>query len=159
LQPLERELFVPDRMPVFNLAVEEGRYYGLPIYEVPGFKFGRYHHRGEAVTSPDDPRREPDAEDERLLREFAQRYFPKGSGPTMALRACMFTNTADEHFVIDRHPEHQQIVLASPCSGHGYKFCSVVGEILAELICDGRTRHDIGFLRLDRPALEPGATR
>ena len=152
LQPLEPELFAPDRFPVFNLAVEEGRYYGLPIYEVPGFKFGRYHHRGEAVTSADDPRREPDAEDERLLREFAQRYFPKGSGPTMALRACMFTNTADEHFVIDRHPEHQQIVLASPCSGHGYKFCSVVGEILAELICDGRTH--IGFLRLDRPALK-----
>ena len=159
LQPLEPELFVPDRFPVFNLAVEEGRYYGLPIYEVPGFKFGRYHHRGETVPSADELRREPDAEDERLLREFAKRYFPRGSGPTMALRACMFTNTADEHFVIDRHPEHQQIVLASPCSGHGYKFCSVVGEILAELICDGRTRHDIGFLRLDRPALEPGATR
>jgi sarcosine oxidase len=156
-QPLRPELFTPDRFPVFNLAVDEGRYYGLPVYEVPGFKFGRYHHRGETVISPDDLRREPDAEDERLLRQFAERYFPNGGGPTMALRTCMFTNTADEHFVIDHHPEYPQVILASPCSGHGYKFCSVVGEILADLACDGHTRHDIGYLRLGRPGLKPGA--
>jgi len=153
LQPQRPELFTPERFPVFNLQVEEGRYYGLPIYEVPGFKLGRYHHRGETMPA-DAMRREVDAEDEDLLRRFAQRYFPDGSGPTLALRACMFTNTPDEHFVIDRHPDHKQVVLASPCSGHGYKFCSVVGEILADLASgDGSTRHDIGFLRLDRPAL------
>ena len=135
---------------VFNLQVEEGRYYGLPIYEVPGFKFGRYHHRGEVGTA-DTLRREVDAEDEALLRQFSERYFPKGSGATMALRACMFTNTADEHFVIDRHPDHPQVVLASPCSGHGFKFASVVGEILADLATgDGTTRHDIDLLRIDR---------
>jgi sarcosine oxidase len=154
LQPTRPELFGPARFPVFNLAVEEGRYYGLPIYQVPGFKFGRYHHRGETIASPDEIRREPDAEDERILRHFASRYFPEGCGPTMALRTCMFTNTPDEHFIIDRHPEHPQVILASPCSGHGYKFCSVIGEVLADLAIDGRTRHDIGFLRLDRPALE-----
>ena len=72
----------------------------------------------------------------------------------MALKACMFTNTPDEHFVLDHHPEFPQVVLASPCSGHGYKFCSVVGEILADLATgDGRTQHDIGFLRLRRPDL------
>jgi sarcosine oxidase len=154
LQPRKPELFEPAKFPVFNLAVEEGRYYGLPIYEVPGFKFGRYHHRGEAMNSGDEPRREPDAEDERMLREFAERYFPDGSGPTMALRTCMFTNTPDEHFIIDHHPEYPQVILASPCSGHGYKFCSVIGEILADLASgDGHTRHDIDFLRLNRPAL------
>jgi sarcosine oxidase len=85
------------------------------------------------------------------LRAFAERYFPDGSGPTMALRACMFTNTPDEHFILDHHPDHPQVVLASPCSGHGYKFCSVVGEVLADLATgDGTTRHDIGFLRLAR---------
>src|SRR5215470_9483514 len=76
LQPMEPELFSPDRFPVFNLQVEEGRYYGLPIYEVPGFKFGRYHHRGE-VGEADTLRREVDAEDEALLRQFSERYFPK----------------------------------------------------------------------------------
>jgi sarcosine oxidase len=154
LQPTRPELFAPARFPVFNVVVEEGHYYGLPVYEVPGFKLGRYHHRGELVPSPDDLRREPDAEDERLLREFAERYFPDGCGPTMALRTCMFTNTPDEHFILDRHPEYPQVILASPCSGHGYKFCSVIGEILADLATgDGRTRHQIDFLRLDRPAL------
>jgi sarcosine oxidase len=153
LQPLRPTLFTPERFPVFNLELEEGRYYGLPIYEVPGFKFGRYHHRNETAAA-DQMRREVDAEDERLLRQFAERYFPDGAGPTLALRACLFTNTPDEHFVLDRHPEHLQVVLASPCSGHGYKFCSVVGEILADLATgDGQTRHDIRFLRLDRPAL------
>lgn len=151
LQPHEPELFSCARFPVFNLQVEEGRYYGLPIYEVPGFKFGRYHHRGE-TSRADDVRREPDHEDERLLRDFGERYFPKGSGATMALRSCMFTNTPDEHFILDHHPAHPQVVLASPCCGHGYKFCSVIGEIVADLASgDGTTRHDIGFLRLSRP--------
>jgi sarcosine oxidase len=153
LQPRRPELFGPDRFPVFNLAVEEGRYYGLPVHEVPGLKLGRYHHRGETAPA-EATRREVDADDERLLRAFAERYFPDGSGPTMALRACLFTNTPDEHFILDRHPAHPQVVLASPCSGHGYKFCSVVGEILADLATgDGHTRHEIDFLRLDRPAL------
>jgi sarcosine oxidase len=150
LQPLRPELFTPGRFPVFNLQVEEGRYYGLPVYEVPGFKFGRYHHRGE-TGAPDDLLREPDAEDEALLRAFGERYFPAGSGATMALRTCMFTNTPDEHFILDHHPDYAQVVLASPCSGHGYKFCSVVGEILADMATgDGATRHDIAFLKLGR---------
>ncbi len=154
LQPRRPDLFEPGRFPVFNVAVDEGRYYGLPVFEVPGFKFGRYHHRGETLAAADELRREPDAQDERLLRQFAERYFPEGSGPTMALRACMFTNTPDEHFIIDRHPEHPQVILASPCSGHGYKFCSVIGEILADLAADdGSVRHEIEFLRLRRPAL------
>ncbi len=160
LQPHAPELFTPDRFPVFNLQVEEGRYYGLPIYEVPGFKFGRYHHLAETGSADALLQREPDLADEELLRDFGERYFPQGSGPTMALRACMFTNTPDEHFILDHHPAHRQVVLASPCSGHGYKFCSVVGEILADLATgDGVTRHDIGFLRLARPGLVPALAR
>jgi sarcosine oxidase len=152
-QPRRPDLFTPDRFPVFNLQADEGRLYGFPIYEVPGFKFGRYHHRDE-TGHPDQLRAEPDAADEAILRRSAERYFPEGTGPTMALRACLFTNTPDEHFILDQHPDHTQVVLASPCSGHGYKFCSVVGEILAELATgDGTTRHEIDFLRLQRPAL------
>ena len=153
LQPLQPKLFAPDCFPVFNLSVPEGRYYGFPIYEVPGFKFGRYHHRGETMQA-EAVRREVDAEDEALLRGFAEPYFPSGAGPTMALRSCMFTNTPDGHFIVDHHPDAKQVVLASPCSGHGYKFCSVIGEILADLATgDSTTMHDIGFLRMNRAAL------
>jgi sarcosine oxidase len=139
----------PERFPVFNLLVEEGRFYGLPSFGVPGFKFGRYHHFEETVD-PDRVEREPRRDDEELLRGFAARYFPGGSGPTMSLAVCMFTNTSDNHFVIDLHPDYPQVSFASPCSGHGFKFASVIGEIMADLAERGTTRHNIELFRLDR---------
>jgi sarcosine oxidase len=66
------------------------------------------------------------------------------------LQTCMFTNTPDHHFVIDLHPDYPQVSIASPCSGHGFKFASVVGEIMADLAEKGFTRHDISLFRLDR---------
>jgi sarcosine oxidase len=94
--------------------------------------------------------RESHDHDEQLLRDFAERYFPEGCGPTMDLQTCMFTNTPDNHFIIDVHPEYEQVSFASPCSGHGYKFASVIGEIMADLADTGMTRHDISLFRLDR---------
>ena len=64
--------------------------------------------------------------------------------------SCKYTLTPDQHFVIDRHPEHQQVVIASPCSGHGFKFASVIGEILADLATDGATRHPIELFAVSR---------
>jgi sarcosine oxidase len=154
LQPARPEYFRPDAFPVFNLEVEEGRYYGFPSFLVPGFKFGKYHHRGE-VVDPEAPRREPQPEDEELLRAFARRYFPDGAGPTMMLKACLFTNSPDRHFILDRHPDHPEVVIAAGFSGHGYKFCSVIGEIMADLAQEGRTRRDIEFFRLKRFATAP----
>jgi sarcosine oxidase len=149
LQPASPVLFAPERFPVFNLLVNEGRYYGFPIVHVPGFKFGRYHHL-EEVVDPNTVNREPTLEDEQLLREFAERYFPEGAGPTMSLKSCMFTNTPDHHFIIDLHPSYPQVSFTSPCSGHGYKFASVIGEIMADLAERGETRHNIELFRLDR---------
>ena len=149
LQPDRPEHFRPDNFPVFNLLVDEGRFYGFPVHGVPGFKFGKYFHLNE--TGPaDEIDREPHEYDEQILRDFAGRYFPDGCGPTMDLQTCMFTNTPDHHFVIDLHPEYPQVSLASPCSGHGFKFASVVGEIMADLATTGLTRHDISLFRLDR---------
>jgi sarcosine oxidase len=68
----------------------------------------------------------------------------------MGLRVCMFTNTPDGHFILDRDPEHPGVWIASPCSGHGFKFSSVIGEILADLTERGETRHDISLHRLSR---------
>ncbi len=149
LQPTRPERFALGAFPVFNTQVEEGHYYGFPEWGIPGFKFGRYHHLEERVD-PDAMDREPNEKDERILREFARRYFPDGEGPTVALKACLFTNTPDEHFILDFHPEHPQVVIASACSGHGYKFCSVVGEIMADLAQQGHTRHDLELFKLSR---------
>lgn len=149
LHPHRPALFAPETFPVFNLLVDEGRFYGFPVAGVPGFKIGKYHHlqeRGE----PDAPGAEPTAADERLLRDFAARHFPDGAGPTMGLATCWFTNSPDNHFVIDVHPEHPQVCFASACSGHGFKFASVLGAVLADLAEHGSTRHAVAPFRLDR---------
>jgi sarcosine oxidase len=149
LEPFRPEWFRSDNFPVFNLAVEEGRYYGFPVFGIAGFKVGRYHHR-EQRYDPDNPSRGCDGEDERILRQFAERYFPDGCGSTLSMQACLFTNTPDEHFVIYSLPDYPQVIVASPCSGHGFKFASVIGEILADLVESGEARHNISMLRLAR---------
>ena len=149
LQPTRPEHFRLDNFPVFNLLVDEGRFYGFPVFGVPGFKFGKYHHL-EEKTDPETVDREVHDRDENLLRSFAERYFPQGSGPTMSMQTCMFTNTPDNHFVMDLHPDYPQVSFASPCSGHGFKFASVVGEIMADLAEKGMTRHPISLFRLER---------
>jgi sarcosine oxidase len=149
LQPLQPEHFEMSVFPVFNLEVEDGRYYGFPSFLVPGFKFGKYHHLGENVD-PDTVDREPRAEDEELLRSFARCYFPEGAGPTLMLKGCLFTNSPDRHFILDLHPEHPEVAIAAGFSGHGYKFCGVVGEIMADLAERGESRHDIEFFRMKR---------
>jgi sarcosine oxidase len=148
-EPYEPELFEPSRFPVFNLVVPEGRWYGFPVFGIPGFKVGKYHHRGETVD-PDGFDREPNRADAQLLHGFVERYFPAGAGGTSALETCLFENSPDEHFLLDAHPECPQAIVGAGFSGHGFKFCSVVGEILVELALDGATRHEIGFLRLGR---------
>ena len=149
LQPKSPALFQRSKFPVFNLRVKEGHFYGFPEFGVPGFKFGRYHHRYQKVD-PDTMKREADGEDEYLLRDFAARYFPEGAGPTLALHTCLFTNTPDEHFLLDFHPDSPRVILGSPCSGHGFKFSSVVGEILADLVQLGKSSLDISMHRFKR---------
>jgi sarcosine oxidase len=149
LQPRRPELFGLERFPVFLVDVEEGSYYGFPVHDVPGFKFGWYHHFREPID-PDDPDRSARPDDEAALRAFAERYFPDGAGPTVMLKACIFTNSPDEHFIIDTLADAPQVSVAAGFSGHGYKFCSVIGEIMADLAVDGRTRHDISLFSLGR---------
>ena len=148
-QPLCLEHFRLGAFPVFILEAPEGLFYGLPVYGIPGFKLGKYHHRRERVD-PSHMDREIHPEDEEVLREAIVRYFPDANGPTLTLTTCLFTNTRDEHFLIDAHPEFPQVSIAAGFSGHGFKFASVVGEIMAELALEGSTRWDISMFRLNR---------
>jgi sarcosine oxidase len=139
-QPRAPEPFRLGAFPVFNMEVCEGgetsRYYGFPVYAVPGFKIGKYHHLGEEVD-PDRMDREPTPRDEALLRAAVRRYFPDADGPTLAMKTCMFSNSPDEHFVLDLHPDHPQVSVAAGFSGHGYKFASVIGEIMTDFALEG----------------------
>ncbi|HJZ97361.1 MAG TPA: N-methyl-L-tryptophan oxidase [Candidatus Solibacter sp.] len=158
-QPLRPELFEPGAFPIFNFEAEEGRLYGFPVYGVPGFKFGNFHHLFE-TGAPKAIQRDCDLTDERHLRAGIARYFPDANGPTLAMKACIFTNVPDEHFVLDRHPEFPQVSIASPCSGHGYKFAPVVGEIMADFALEGGcTKWDLSLFRLNRFAATPPAAQ
>ena len=149
LQPEEPSLFTPEVFPVFSAFFEEGRYYGFPVFGIPGFKIGRYHHL-EEVADPDNVERNVTQEDEDVLRAASARYFPKANGTIMTLKTCLFTNTPDEHFIIDTVPGYPQVAVAAGFSGHGFKFASVVGEILGDLSINGKTRHNIELLNIDR---------
>ena len=148
-QPLQPEIFRPGAFPVFVLDVPEGLLYGTPIFEIAGFKIGRYHHLHQQVE-PDRMDRECHPEDERVLRAVIRRYFPEADGPTLALKTCIFTNSPDGHFIVDLHPESPRVLVAAGFSGHGFKFSSVIGEVLSDLVVSGGTQRDISLFRLNR---------
>ena len=150
-QPRRPEHFVPERFPIFNMEAPEGRYYGFPVHHVPGFKIGKYHHRHESIDA-DSIDRDCHPEDEAVLREGIRRYFPDADGPTLAIKVCMFANTPDGHFLIDHHPEASNVIIAAGFSGHGFKFCGVVGEIVVDLAIDGQTSWDVELFRMRRPS-------
>jgi len=137
------------RFPVFLLQDEGGLLYGFPADAAGRVKFARHHHFDEEVD-PDYYERAVLTADETAIRRMAADYVPGANGPLLAAKTCLYTMTPDDHFIIDRHPEHPQIIVASPCSGHGFKFAPVIGEILADIALGGTTRHDISRFSLAR---------
>jgi sarcosine oxidase len=136
--------FTPMSFPVFVHEAAEGLFYGFPEHGVPGFKIGKYHHLSQ-VANPDAVDRACNIEDERALRAAVGRYLPSANGPLLQTSVCLFTNTPDGHFLIDRDPAAPEVLWVSACSGHGFKFSSVIGEIVADLVVHDATVHDIGL--------------
>jgi len=151
------ELFQPANFPVFILTVEEGNFYGFPLWEHPGFKLGGPHFAREPID-PSNPDRTPSAKQVQAIHDCLKRYIPDAAGDPLTIKGCMYTVTPDEHFVVDTLPDAPQVVAISACSGHGYKFCSVLGEVAADLATKGETPFDISpfsIRRLADPALLP----
>jgi len=143
------ELFEPDRLPVWILELdEEYTFYGFPSLPGQGVKVAR-HYGGRTVDADSVDRTATDA-DERPVRDYMARYMPLANGPRLDSRVCMYTNTPDLHFILDFHPDDDRIVVASPCSGHGFKFSNIIGSIAADLALQGRTDFEIGFLSIGR---------
>jgi sarcosine oxidase len=149
--PHEPDLFAPERCPVFLLESEEDACYGFPNFAGTGVKVAS-HREGRALPDGDALAQDGDAEDEARIRRTLARYIPAADGPLRQMRTCMYTRTPDEDFAVDLHPDDPRLVIASPCSGHGFKFASVMGEILADLSTEGTTRFDISRFRLGRLA-------
>jgi sarcosine oxidase len=148
------EPFLPERFPIFIWEPEDGNmFYGFPAQDADRGVKAAFFRAGGVPTSPDTIDREVHEEEIGFLRGYLAEHIPELAGRCLDARACMYTNTPDEHFVISAHPEHPQVVIACGFSGHGYKFCSVVGEIVADLAIEGYTRHPIDLFspaRLNR---------
>ena len=138
--------------PCFFYEVNGGYFYGFPDAGELGVKVAE-HSGGTEITDPLTDSREEEADDTQRIDQFLRQHLPGVSGIRSRHDVCFYTMTPDEHFVVDRHPEHESVVLAAGLSGHGFKFTSALGQILSELALDGRSSVDVDFLRLDRPGL------
>lgn len=136
-----RELHSPSACPIHLWEAPKGHFfYGFPDFG-DGVKLA-LHHEGER-TDPDRVRREVARDEVAHLRERLHRFVPAAEGELLRTAVCLYTNTPDENFWIDRHPAHPQVWIASPCSGHGFKFASAIGEILADELTERRVRFDL----------------
>jgi sarcosine oxidase len=137
------------RLPIWILdTAADGSFYGFPYDEEAGLKVAR-HHSGEVVDPATVDRTEQAADVERV-RAFSRSSFPAADGPLRGSLVCLYTNTPDLGFVIDRHPTVPGVAFASACSGHGFKFAPVIGEALADLATRGTTALPIEPFRAAR---------
>jgi sarcosine oxidase len=158
VKPNKWDQFSYGRFPCWLFADDEsalGVYYGFPI--LPVAEFGGpiglkvAHHYPDTVTDPDQVNREIGAKDVEKLRYILDKYFPDAFTSVLSTKTCLYANSPDENFIIDKLPDYEDhVVIACGFSGHGFKFVSVVGEILTDLALEGKTNHQIGFLAANR---------
>jgi sarcosine oxidase len=129
--------FAPDRFPIYIWDLGGGRqFYGFPADDEQRVKVAFF--------------RSPQI-DEASMRAALEPCIPALSNGTLVDSvSCKYTLTPDHHFVVGHHPDYPNVVVASPCSGHGYKFASVIGEVLADLATSGATRHPINLFAPSR---------
>ena len=148
-RPKRPELFKSGALPVF--MIDDGRdfFYGFPDFGDIGLKCGSHYGTGQ-IQHADLARQDASASDENHTRDYLERYMPEGAGTLLGMKTCLYTMTPDTDFIIDTSPEDDRIVVVSPCSGHGFKFAGVVGEIATDLATGGDTEQDITRFRIDR---------
>ena len=151
--PLIPDQFAEGAIPIFGFPPR--MFYGFPNIGGHGVKVAE-HLGGDEVVDPDMVPAACDR-DKRPLVETAAKSLPGLAGlppgdesRIMRVSNCLYTMTPDENFVLDRHPEHENVFFAAGFSGHGFKFAPLIGEIMADLALAGQTAHAIDFLRLDR---------
>jgi sarcosine oxidase len=149
--PRNFDSFELGRFPVWAIDPPDIPFtYGFPIHRdgAAGLKVA-FHYQGPTVD-PDTDRRTPTPDDELALRPALKRFLPDADGPLLSLRVCLYTNSPDHSFIIDRHPFHENVTVACGFSGHGFKFASVMGQAIADLATSGRSDLPLKFLSLRR---------
>ncbi len=148
-EPQDKQLVRPPTMPVFFFHTPDDLIYGFPDFRGSGVKVGSHLSCGE-LTTADATRADVSDEEKAHLTRMMARFLPAAAGRVLQTHVCIYTRSTDEHFVLGLHPGASQIVLASPCSGHGFKFASIFGEILADLALTRATDKPIDFFRPNR---------
>lgn len=149
VQPGQPADFRRDRFPIFLADTPAGTFYGHPMIDQRGVKLAQ-HYGSEELAGPGEVNESVNDEDEIPIRDFLGKYLPGVDGEVGEAQTCMYTMTPDRHFVLDAHPEHPNVLIAGGFSGHGFKFASVVGEIMADLADTGKTAWPIGMFNINR---------
>jgi sarcosine oxidase len=147
--PRDRQAFALGRFPVW-IWMDDPSFYGFPVFGEPAVKVTQ--DAGGKAVDPDERSFEPDRDITARVRAFLADRLPDAAGVLHLVKTCLYTLTPDRDFVIDTLPEHRNVHVAIG-AGHAFKFASVIGRILSELVIDGRTSSDISAFRIDRPIL------
>ncbi|HTL17833.1 MAG TPA: N-methyl-L-tryptophan oxidase [Patescibacteria group bacterium] len=140
--------FQPQNCPIYIWEYSAGEFfYGFPDLG-EGVKVA-LHHQGEPAQ-PESVRRDVSAQEIEQMRALLRRFMPAAEGRLITTAVCVYANTPDEHFLLDHHPLHKQVVVASPCSGHGFKFSSAIGEVASMLLRDEQPSFDLSLFRIGR---------
>ena len=148
-EPADPTPFAPGRFPVSLIEYAADQVFAAFPLDRDGTVKVTVHHGG-APTSASTVERAVSPAEVEAMRALLLRRLPAAAGRPLRTAACLYTNTPDGHFLIDRHPASDRVILASPCSGFGFKFASAVGEALAELVTEGQARQDLSAFGLDR---------
>jgi sarcosine oxidase len=142
------EFFAPKRMPVSMWELHNGsQFYTQPDLG-DGVKIGMHH--GGALVEPDTVNRRISETEDAFIYDLLRRFVPFAKGHPRERAVCVYTNTPDHDFIVDRHPGDADILILSPCSGHGFKFASVLGEVAADLLMKGESSFDLSPFRVAR---------
>jgi sarcosine oxidase len=150
LEPENVEPFEKSRFPIYAYEFTPGLIcYGFP--KLPRGVKSSIMHGGEVVSSPESVRRTVEDDEIEPVREALRAILPElAEAPATENSVCLFTNTPDHDFVVDFHPHYPQVLISSPCSGHGFKFASALGEVQADLLTGGTSRFDVSPFRIER---------
>tara|TARA_Y100000996_G_scaffold412057_1_gene397341 strand:+ start:815 stop:2062 length:1248 start_codon:yes stop_codon:yes gene_type:complete len=155
-KPKNNEEFSLNNFPCWTYAnnSSEGIFYGFPIlpsnsFHGPfGLKFA-HHFKGE-LTNPNNVKRSISNKEEKKLLNFIKDLMPNKIESINTVKTCLYSYTSDEDFIVDKHPENEDIVITGGFSGHGFKFASIIGEIVSDLVDKGNSKYPIDFLKIKR---------
>lgn len=145
----DKDKFHYSNMPNTGWDLDNGmEFYTQPNIENKGFKVAM-HHNGKFI-SENDLNRESNADDLSIVKNFLEEYIPLANGKLIDSRVCVYTNTPDLDFIIDFYPNDENLIICSPCSGHGFKFTPAIGEICSELVINNGTNYDLSEFSIKR---------